>query len=116
MRLSTTRTSPFSIMPREGSMVSTVALRKTTGRPDGKELLLSAGFWLILLTSLCSGCETRGMVSYFLPGCGSRVVIPTLQRANGGNGCPSYGHLSTHNILHNWQYCVKDIVEVTGLL
>ena len=38
-------------------MVSTVALRNTTGRPDGKELLFTAAFWLILLTSLCPGCN-----------------------------------------------------------
>src|SRR5579884_1754778 len=63
MRLSSTRTSPCSITPDEGSLVNTVALRNTTGRPDGTDLPFTDGFWLMLLTSLCSGCKDAKQVS-----------------------------------------------------
>src|SRR5205085_9886944 len=90
IRLSTTRTSPLSIIPSEESIVSTVALRNTTGRPEGKELLFTAAFWLMLLTSLSSGFRTRNrpydtcwiqIVSYLLPRHSSRVVKPTFKRS-----------------------------------
>ena len=70
-------------------MVNTVALRNTTGRPEGKESLFTTAFWLMLLTSLSSGSRTRSrpynacwiqVVSYLLPHFGSRVVIPTFKR------------------------------------
>ena len=63
-----------SITPSDGSIVSTVALRNTTGRPGGKRSL-SAEIWLIVLTSLCRGRRTP---LHFCLRPGGRILISTL--------------------------------------
>jgi len=92
-------------------MVNTVAFRNTTGRPERKELLFTAAFWLMLFTSLSSGCRTRSrphdirwipIASYLLPRPGSCVVIPTIERQEEEMKCDRITDicpLNTYNII-----------------